>query len=194
MSIVAYLTLFVGTAFALVFVALWLGRFLRPHKPNPTKLEAYECGEPPVGTAAVQFDLRFYVVALVFIVFEVEVAFFFPWADVYGKLVRLASANASSDAAVKYRELLPAGSDEAVAQQDNLRRAEEGKPPADTIPHEAINSLALAAMADMAVFFGVLLVGFAYLWRRGDLSWVLAMRPTTLPAAARLQRQGDVAA
>ena len=193
MSIVAYLTLFAGTAFALVFVALWLGRFLRPHNPNPTKLEPYECGEPPIGSAAVQFDLRFYVVALVFIIFEVEVAFFFPWADVYGKLTRLAMPGATSEAASRYQALLPAGSEEAVMLKHNLQET-QGAAPADAIPHDALGSLALAAMADMAVFFGVLLVGFAYLWRRGDLNWVLASRPTELAAAARLQRQGDRAA
>ena len=57
----------------------------------PEKLEIYECGEPAVGSSYVQFDLRFYVVALLFIIFDVEVAFFFPWATVFGKATHLAT-------------------------------------------------------------------------------------------------------
>ena len=49
--------------------------------PNAEKLEVYECGEPTIGSSFVQFDLRFYVVALLFIIFDVEVAFFFPVGD-----------------------------------------------------------------------------------------------------------------
>ena len=56
--------------------------------PTPAKLDAYECGEPAVGSSFVQFDLRFYVVALVFIVFEVEVALFFPPATIFGTATR----------------------------------------------------------------------------------------------------------
>ena len=57
--------------------------------PNAEKLEVYECGEPTIGSSFVQFDLRFYVVALLFIIFDVEVAFFFPWATVFGKATHL---------------------------------------------------------------------------------------------------------
>src|SRR5690606_27680950 len=52
------------------------------------------CGEPTIGSGFVQFDLRFYVVALLFIIFEVEVAFFFPWATVFGKATELTAASA----------------------------------------------------------------------------------------------------
>ena len=70
-----------------------LGRFLRPRSPNFEKLEVYECGEPTIGSSFVQFDLRFYVVALLFIIFDVEVAFFFPWANVFGKSTHLMDPN-----------------------------------------------------------------------------------------------------
>ena len=63
---------------------------LRPAKMNAEKGEIYECGEPTVGSAWVQFDLRFYVVALLFVIFDVEMAFFFPWAVVFGKANQLA--------------------------------------------------------------------------------------------------------
>ncbi|MDG2381972.1 MAG: NADH-quinone oxidoreductase subunit A [Pirellulaceae bacterium] len=90
-GIVAYLALFGGVGFVFVFVNLLVGRFLRPANPTEEKLEIYECGEPAIGSSFVQFDLRFYVVALVFIIFDVEVAFLFPWATVYGKVTHAVS-------------------------------------------------------------------------------------------------------
>lgn len=70
---------FVGGA----FVVNWL---LRPRRPYPAKLSTYECGEEPVGSAWVRFNVRFYVIALIFLIFEVEVLFLFPWAMVYRSL------------------------------------------------------------------------------------------------------------
>ncbi len=111
---VAYLTLFAVVGFATIFVALLLGWFLRAKNPTPEKLEVYECGEPPVGSGFVQFDLRFYVVALLFIIFDVEVAFFFPWATVFGKATQLrdpklqtAEARAELDPTAAADELTP---------------------------------------------------------------------------------------
>lgn len=168
-SIVAYLTLFAVVGFATIFVALLLGWFLRPKNRTPEKLEAYECGEPPVGSSRVQFDLRFYVVALLFIVFDVEVAFFFPWATVFGKATQL------RDPALE--RVAVAGDTDAVGQ----KLEELGVPRADlqgaTDVKPVANRLALAAMIDIAVFFAVLMVGFAYVWRRGDLDWIRVVRP-----------------
>src|SRR5689334_8247958 len=88
-GLVGYLVLFllVGTGF--VFVHLMIGKMIRPSKPSAEKGTIYECGEPTIGSAWVQFDLRFYVVALLFVIFDVEVAFFFPWAEVFGKAATL---------------------------------------------------------------------------------------------------------
>ena len=88
-AIVAYLALFATLGFVFLFANLVVGWFLRPDSPNVEKLEVYECGEPTIGSSFVQFDLRFYVVALLFIIFDVEVAFFFPWAVVFGKATHL---------------------------------------------------------------------------------------------------------
>src|ERR1700748_1454174 len=88
-GIVAYMALFAGVGVVFLFVNLLVGRFLRPVNPHSEKLEIYECGEPAIGSSFVQFDLRFYVVALLFIIFDVEVAFFFPWAVVFGKSTQL---------------------------------------------------------------------------------------------------------
>ena len=63
--------------------ALLFGRLLRPDRPGGVKNEIYECGEPTEGSAWVQFDLRFYVVALVFVLFDVEIVMLYPWAVVY---------------------------------------------------------------------------------------------------------------
>ena len=91
LAIVAYLSLFAGVGLVFLFANLLVGRFVRPANPHQEKLEVYECGEPSIGSSFVQFDLRFYVVALLFIIFDVEVAFFFPWATVFGKATNLAN-------------------------------------------------------------------------------------------------------
>jgi len=76
------LSIAVFLVFGLLFVLLTLavGRLVRPRLPNPRKLDIYECGEQTVGSSRVQFDLRFYIVALFFLVFDVEVALLYPWA------------------------------------------------------------------------------------------------------------------
>src|SRR5215211_6860037 len=102
-AIAAYITLFAITGFLFLFANLVVGWLVRPRLPNVEKLEVYECGEPTIGSSFVQFDLRFYVVALLFIIFDVEVAFFFPWAAVFGKATELSvappAATASADSA-----------------------------------------------------------------------------------------------
>jgi len=67
-------------AIAFCAVHLAIGKLLRPHNPEAKKLTTYECGEPPTGSAWINFNIRFYLVALVFVVFEIEVAFIFPVA------------------------------------------------------------------------------------------------------------------
>jgi NADH-quinone oxidoreductase subunit A len=73
------------TVVAIGFVALMVGlqKLLAPQNPYERKLMPYECGEPPTGRAWMNFNVRFYVIALVFVVFEVEVAFVYPVAAVY---------------------------------------------------------------------------------------------------------------
>ena len=104
-----------------IVASVVLGRLkIRPNRPDPVKEATYECGEPPVGTGWVRFDMRFYTVALLFLIFDVEVAFLYPWGLVF-------------------RELKAAG---------------------------------LFVFIEMAVFLGILLVGFVYVWARGDLDWI----------------------
>jgi NADH-quinone oxidoreductase subunit A len=175
-QVAAYVALFVLTGFLFLFANLLLGWLVRPRLPNREKLEVYECGEPTIGSSFVQFDLRFYVVALLFIIFDVEVAFFFPWAAVFGKATQL-----SADAPPAASASVDGGSD-LYATTAATRLNELGffgaTPPtaaeAETLRGAAAD-MALTSFADIAVFFAVLLVGFAYVWRRGDLDWVRSM-------------------
>ncbi len=134
-GLVKGMTVFVIAGAAMVFGALLLGRFLRPSVPSPDKAAVYECGEPAFGTSWVQFDLRFYVVALVFLVFDVEIALFYPWAVVYGG---------------------------GAHRQDLATTA------------GLLHQVKVTALYDMLFFFGVIVVGFLYLWRFGYLDWVRA--------------------
>ena len=68
----------------LVSATIFMAKILAPNKPNPVKLSTYECGEDTVGTSWVQFNPRFYIIALVFLLFDVELIFLFPWATVFG--------------------------------------------------------------------------------------------------------------
>ncbi len=79
----------VGIVGCLVF-ALVLWWALRPNRQSEEKLTTYECGEDPVGNAWIQFNIRFYVFALIFIVFDVEAVFLLPWASVFRALGPLA--------------------------------------------------------------------------------------------------------
>ncbi|TAE29406.1 MAG: NADH-quinone oxidoreductase subunit A [Cytophagales bacterium] len=85
--------LFIVAAFAFIGGVLFVASFLRPNRPNADKLSTYESGEEPVGNASVQFNARFYVVALIFVLFDVELVFLFPWATVFGQKALLAETD-----------------------------------------------------------------------------------------------------
>jgi len=70
-------------AFVLCGLMLGLGVLLRPSNPNFAKLSTYECGEPPSGPAWINFNIRFYLIALVFVIFDVELAFVYPVVTVF---------------------------------------------------------------------------------------------------------------
>src|SRR4051795_8267348 len=79
----ANVLLFSATAILFVFGSLVAGHFLRPSAPTREKSMIYECGEKPIGHAWYNFNPRFYLIALVFVIFEVEIAFMYPVASVY---------------------------------------------------------------------------------------------------------------
>ena len=85
--------LFIVAAFVFIGGVLFVASLLRPSRPNADKLSTYESGEEPVGNASVQFNARFYVVALIFVLFDVELVFLFPWATVFGQKTLLAETN-----------------------------------------------------------------------------------------------------
>jgi len=79
----ANVLVFFGLALLLCGLMLGLGSLLRPSNPHPSKLSTYECGEPPSGPAWINFNIRFYLVALVFVIFDVELAFVYPVVAVF---------------------------------------------------------------------------------------------------------------
>src|SRR5215831_11477529 len=101
MEILLSITIFTAFGAAFVWINLVAGWFARPQIPNPEKATVYECGEPTIGSSWVQFDLRFYIIALVYLLFDVEVALFYPWAVAYGSADQLGAANGMSAFAVR---------------------------------------------------------------------------------------------
>ncbi len=80
-GIILLAVILAAVALLMILGIAWL---LRPNKPNEEKLTTYESGEDPIGNANVQFNARFYTIALIFILFDVELVFLFPWATVFG--------------------------------------------------------------------------------------------------------------
>jgi NADH-quinone oxidoreductase subunit A len=157
-----HLLLAVIVGATLVLLPLLAGLFVRPRLPTPEKDAVYECGEPTIGSSYIQFDLRFYVVALLFIIFDVEVVFFFPWGTIFGSATQLADPSLAEATRLQLSDKLlnlPAGT----------------TTPGSQITEQLATQLAWVGLADILVFFAVLLVGFAYVWHRGDLDWVRAM-------------------
>jgi NADH-quinone oxidoreductase subunit A len=99
-------------AFTLVFTGL-----LHPSKYNRVKLEPYECGIEPITDARDRYSIRYYLVAMLFVIFDVETVFMFPWAVIFDRLL-------------------------------------------------------LFGLIEMAVFIGILVVGYVYAWKKGALEWV----------------------
>jgi len=79
----ANVLVFFALAFLLCGIMFGLGILLRPSNPHPAKLSTYECGEPPSGPAWINFNIRFYLIALVFVIFDVELAFIYPVVTVF---------------------------------------------------------------------------------------------------------------
>ena len=108
--------IFLGIAVALAAIILLASMVIAPQQPDREKLSAYECGFEPFQDSRGKFDVRFYLVAILFIIFDLEIAFLFPWA-------------------VSLREIGATG------------------------------------FWAMMIFLGILVVGFAYEWKKGALDW-----------------------
>ena len=129
--------IFTGLALLLIGLPLGLQYILSPRKnKGGDKLISYECGEIPEGSAWVQFNIRFYVIALIFLIFDVEIVFLFPWAVVY-------------------------------------------------------QELGLLAFIEAFIFVIILVVGFVYVWAKGDLDWVKMNVRYGKGRYANLKTEGD---
>lgn len=104
------------TGIALVTLALFIAKLISPRSYNPQKGEAYECGIPTRGNSQVRFSVGYYLYAILFLMFDVEAIFLFPWAT-------------------------------------------------------CVRSLGQSGLISIAVFFGFLVLGLAYAWRKGALKW-----------------------
>ena len=82
LSIIIFLFIAMGLSIGFIF----LNFLLSPKKPDPEKLSTYECGFEAFGDSRMEFDVRFYLVAILFIIFDLEIAFLFPWAISLGKI------------------------------------------------------------------------------------------------------------
>ena len=81
-----FVGLFLMIAPIFPIIALLIPRFIAPRKPNPIKLQAYECGMETVGNTWIQFKVQYYIFALTFLVFDIETVFLFPWAVAFDQL------------------------------------------------------------------------------------------------------------
>jgi len=108
--------MFVVIALVMAMVVIGLGFVLGPHRPDDEKLSPYECGFEAFEDSRMKFDVRYYLVAILFIIFDLEIAFLFPWAIV-------------------------------------------------------LDQIGLFGFAAMAVFLGILVIGFIYEWKKGALEW-----------------------
>jgi NADH-quinone oxidoreductase subunit A len=143
----ANVLLFTATAILFVFGSLLAGRFLRPDAPNREKSMIYECGEKPIGHAWFNFNPRFYLIALVFVIFEVEIAFMFPVASVYKAFIEKGQGLLAFGEIFVFVAILAVGLAYVWAmgdlewvkglQQEVLRSLKERKPPAPPVEKRA---------------------------------------------------------
>ncbi|MCL2823337.1 MAG: NADH-quinone oxidoreductase subunit A [Polyangiaceae bacterium] len=126
-----------------VVAALVFGIFLRPNRMYQKKLETYECGESPIGQAWFNFNPRFYIIAIIYIVFDIEIAFIYPVASVFKQWVS--------------------------------------------------QGMGWIALVELVVFVGILLLGLAYVWVKGDLEWIRVIRKELdeQPTTSALKPSGD---
>ena len=108
--------IFLGLATVLGLALFTIGWVLGPRRPDPEKLSPYECGFEAFEDSRMRFDVRYYLVAILFIVFDLEIAFLFPWAV-------------------------------------------------------ALSKIGAFGLIAMAIFLGILVVGFIYEWKKGALEW-----------------------
>ncbi len=111
------IAIFFQMVLGIAITMMLLPLLLRPKNPNPVKSMAYESGMPPIGNAQQRYTVRYYIIAMLFVIFDIEAVFFYPWAV-------------------------------------------------------AFNVIGWYGLIEMLLFIGLLLVAYAYAWRKGALDWV----------------------
>ena len=86
LTLYGYVGVMLAVAVVFAAVPMVIARFVRPSRPNPVKLSTYECGMETIGPTWIQYHVGFYIYALVFVIFDVETVFLYPWALAYGQL------------------------------------------------------------------------------------------------------------
>lgn len=130
--------IFTAVAAGFVVMNLLLSRLLRPRSSKePAKLAIYECGEPTVGQAWIRFDIRFYTVALMFVVFDIEVALLFPWGAVFRDMVDQGLGGLAFVEAAAFIVILMVGLAYVWARGDIEWTAAPPQEPAAPAPSEA---------------------------------------------------------
>jgi len=178
-EVVGHFLVFTVVTIGFLLTPLLLGRLVRPRIPTAEKDAAYECGEPTIGSSYIQFDLRFYVVALLFIIFDVEVVFFFPWASIFGNAIQLTDSQLSGPDRIALSEQL-------MTLAPGSLTLEQAISPATAL------TLGWTGFVDVLLFFGILVVGFAYVWKRGDLEWVRTLSQQSRLAPSRASSSSGV--
>ncbi len=238
-ELIAIWVVFIAGAAGTIWLGLVLGKLIRPHHPSGEKLLPYECGEEPIGEARVQYDLRIYVAALLFLIFDVEIALLYPAGMMLGKLNRWRHSVANaSDRVPRPNKLDSAGATTSLVSfpltdsdgvEDKFLNPKTQPSPADTLetlrlapsagggstrvrwpdrriahpqmlqnehvsrkkevegmmlPEQSkvvvgnslkqkdlLHKVTWMITGEIVVFFAFLLLGYAYLWRCGDLEW-----------------------
>ena len=85
--------LFLVVGIIFILATQFVSKIIRPNRPNPEKLSSYESGEEAVGSAWTQFNIQFYIIALIFLLFEVEIVFLFPWSTVFANKEMIEGTN-----------------------------------------------------------------------------------------------------
>lgn len=160
------LLLFVAGAAALAGILLLLAKAVHRGRPNPVKQMPYESGVDPIHDARRPFDVRFYLVAVAFLVFDVEVLFLYPWAVASGGLGRSSIVAAGSDSATAAPAVTEASSALGALGEYSFTEA-----PLDAAVTSGWASSRNMVFGGVAVFFALLLLGLAYDGRKGVFQW-----------------------
>ncbi|MCS7239017.1 MAG: NADH-quinone oxidoreductase subunit A [Thermoguttaceae bacterium] len=170
LSSAAIVFLFVLIATVFAFVLILMGRLVNPTRPNPVKAMPYESGMDPIHGARRRFDVRFHLVAIAFLVFDVELLFLYPWAVLLGES-RAARQVASQTAGAQVASLSGEGAGAITSTSKELFAGPGAKPPGAYSKDWARASLPPFAFGAGLIFIVLLALGYVYDWGKGVFRW-----------------------